>query len=285
MATTYKPLVPSYTQKDKFLKPTAPAQPEMKPYEQIVPKTAPQTDPLPQFDNQREMVNRRLNQATQQGTDALKRKLAAIGNLNSGAAIKQEQNLLNDVNTQREEAMANVDAQEIAERARLNEAQTGRDFAANESALNRKLQQEIFSEQKRQNEFTEKLSLDEHELSKFNTMYNTALSAATSDAKRSVERAFEDMFGANMKFPGMEGGEGGAPGAQPFNRTADANGAVGWHPSSILRDPRRDMFSPSTRTGGLNSSAALERRFIGEALKKGYTREDALEALKKGYKI
>lgn len=111
----------------------------------------PPKQPLPEFDVQRKKVEQRANAAAQGQQDALQRRFAANGMLNSGAAIKQQQIAANEANTQREDALQAVDAAEISEAQRRQEvqdqmafasgeAQKGREFQGSESALARAMQ-------------------------------------------------------------------------------------------------------------------------------------------------
>lgn len=172
---------------------------------------------LPQFEQQKKVATQRLGAAEQQAKEALNRRLASIGNLKSGAAVKMDQNITEGLNQQREEVFGNIDAAENQERARLDEAKEGRDFMAGENALQRRLQEKqmemqgsqfdrsfeqqrsqfdrSFAEQIRQAAFAEKLGLEEHELSKLNTAYNTALSFSQAKSKDAILDAM------NMFFP------------------------------------------------------------------------------------
>lgn len=194
------------------------------------PSTAPAA--LPEYDKLRKQTEQRANQQAQQQTEALNRRLASTGNLNSGAAFKQEQNLQNDVAQQREQAMGALDVQEAQELQRRNEvketrdfaaqeAKLGRDFTAQEAAIGRKLQSDqfgqqmgqqdkqfdfqrdyqtdVFKEQKAQNKFMNALALDEKKMNEFMTKYNAALSMGTSGAQGAIKTAFEQLF-PNDKF-------------------------------------------------------------------------------------
>lgn len=107
--------------------------------------------PIPEFDVQRKKVEQRINADTQGQQDAMQRRFAANGMLNSGAAIKQQGILANQAQQNREDALAGVDAAEMGEQQRRQEimdqrdfaatqAQLGRDFEGGQSALNRAFQ-------------------------------------------------------------------------------------------------------------------------------------------------
>jgi len=93
--------------------------------------------PLPEFQAQRKKVEQRINADTQGQQDAMSRRFAAQGMLNSGAAIKNQGLVANQAAQNREDALAQVDAAEIGEQQRRQEVVDSRDFAANESRLGR----------------------------------------------------------------------------------------------------------------------------------------------------
>ena len=73
------------------------------------------------------------SQASQQTTkDALARRFASLGNLNSGARIKIEQKAQDQSEGQLNNALEGVDAAEQAELARRREVQLGREFQTSE---------------------------------------------------------------------------------------------------------------------------------------------------------
>lgn len=103
---------------------------------------------LPEFDVQRQKVQQRGNAAAQGQQDAMSRRFAANGMLNSGAALKQQNLIGQEAQRNTEEAIQSVDAAEMGEQQRRqeivdqrdfasNEAKLGRDFAGSESALQR----------------------------------------------------------------------------------------------------------------------------------------------------
>jgi len=104
--------------------------------------TAPQTPqapkaPLPEFAAQRQKVEQRINADTQGQQDAMQRRFAAGGMLNSGAAMKQQGIVANQAQQNKTDALAGVDAAEMGEQQRRQEITDGRDFAGSESALSR----------------------------------------------------------------------------------------------------------------------------------------------------
>lgn len=96
--------------------------------------------PLPEFQAQRKKVEQRINADTQGQQEAMQRRFAAQGMLNSGAAIKQAGLVANQAQQNREDAIGQVDAAEMGEMQRRQEVQDQRDFISNESKLGRDFQ-------------------------------------------------------------------------------------------------------------------------------------------------
>jgi hypothetical protein len=96
--------------------------------------------PLPEFQAQRQKVTQRLGADAQGQQDAMARKLAAGGMLNSGAAVKQQALIGQNAAQTREDALQQVDAAEMGEQQRRQEIMDQRDFAANEAKLGRDFQ-------------------------------------------------------------------------------------------------------------------------------------------------
>jgi hypothetical protein len=90
------------------------------------------------FEAARTRATQRATADLQQNQDALKRRFAALGGLNSGAAIKQQQLLQERSQQQREEAIQGIDAAE----ADRHENQVNRDFQAGEAEKQRGFQRE-----------------------------------------------------------------------------------------------------------------------------------------------
>src|SRR3990167_6625480 len=85
-------------------------------------------EPLPEFDFQRKRVQQQLNQDSQLKRDALQRRLAQLQGGPSGAGIKMEQQLEDDLARRREEAEEGLFAAEIGVRRQMDEADKQRDF-------------------------------------------------------------------------------------------------------------------------------------------------------------
>jgi hypothetical protein len=87
---------------------------------------------LPQFDYLRKRASQDINAQNQQQEEALKRRLATTGALNTGAGLKQQNLQADSAMDRRAQAMEGIGFQEQAEKARLDEVQSGRNFAREE---------------------------------------------------------------------------------------------------------------------------------------------------------
>lgn len=92
------------------------------------------------FQAQREKAVQRADATAQASSDALKRRFASMGNMNSGAAVKSEQLARDQANQQKEEAIAGVNAAESQDIAQKQEMQANRDFQSNEAKMGRDFQ-------------------------------------------------------------------------------------------------------------------------------------------------
>jgi hypothetical protein len=110
-----------------------------------------------QFELARKRAQQEANVAKQTQSDALKRRFAATGMTNSGAAIKQQQLANEAVDKQYAERSEGIDAAQMQENARKQEIADQRNFAreerigsqqfaGNESALSRALQSKQFDQ-------------------------------------------------------------------------------------------------------------------------------------------
>lgn len=100
-----------------------------------------------EFDLARKRAQQQNNAAVQQQRDAIKRRAAAQGGLNSGAFIKQEQQVLQKGQEQLGQANEQIDTAQRAEARRIKEIEDQRAFQASESKLARDLQAEQFAKQ------------------------------------------------------------------------------------------------------------------------------------------
>jgi hypothetical protein len=99
----------------------------------------------PQFQQARLQLTQRANAANQQNQDALKRRFASIGSLNSGAAVKTMQNAQQASDQQREEAIQNINAAEANDLRQEQDAARGRNFQREMSNNEREFQSKIYS--------------------------------------------------------------------------------------------------------------------------------------------
>ena len=95
---------------------------------------------LPEYDAMRARLTQRSNADVGQQQDAMQRRFASQGGLNSGAAIKQQQLVAEAGAQNREQAMEGVNSQESAERRRLQEAESQKEFQSQEAATGRQFQ-------------------------------------------------------------------------------------------------------------------------------------------------
>lgn len=93
--------------------------------------------PLPEFDVARKRAQQQVASQKQEESDALARRYASMGNLQSGSYIKQQQ-LAEDRAAQRAQAAdESITSQEMAMRRSLEEAERGRSFSAEQAGLQR----------------------------------------------------------------------------------------------------------------------------------------------------
>lgn len=85
-----------------------------------------------QYDLARNRAAQQNNQAVQGQKDALKRRFAALGSINSGAAIKQDQLAEESGQQNLTNANQNIDASQAQEKQRIAEVNQGQEFAKSE---------------------------------------------------------------------------------------------------------------------------------------------------------
>lgn len=179
-------------------------------------QAAPQS--MPEYDYARKKVVEQSSQANSEAQDALKRRYAAMGALNSGSAIKQQQ-LQNDSSERnKNEALLGIGAQEAAAKREFaqqeamkefqsQEASAGRGFQAQESQLGRDLQKS--------------LAMEDMEFKKWatNLSNNTALKQLDLQYKQLDVDKFNSLFNAVIagKKEGISGGGWGSLGVDMDN--------------------------------------------------------------------
>jgi hypothetical protein len=93
-----------------------------------------------------DVARRRLDQQSasnkQESTDAIQRRFAALGGLNSGSSLKAQQMAQDQADSQKQNQMDSINAAEADDAARKQEAQTQRDFASAEAEKQRGFQKE-----------------------------------------------------------------------------------------------------------------------------------------------
>lgn len=107
---------------------------------QSVYKAKDVSKPLPEYDAMRARLTQRSNADVGQQQDAMQRRFASQGGLNSGAAIKQQQLVAEAGAQNREQAMEGINSQESAERRRLQEIESQKEFQSQEAATGRQFQ-------------------------------------------------------------------------------------------------------------------------------------------------
>jgi len=208
----------------------------------MAPVTKAPAAKLPEYDKIRQQTQQRFQSQGQEQSDALQRRMASLGNLKSGAAIKQQQIMQNDLGKQQESALGQIDVQEAGELQRRQEIQDARDFAAresqlgrdfssqealkgrdfaagesllgrkfaaSESALGRAMQKDQFTrsfdEQKYQNRFMNNMATKEFDFNKNSTLMNQATALAGMDRDQQ-SNAITYMFDLGVKStPLMQG--------------------------------------------------------------------------------
>lgn len=91
-----------------------------------------------EFDLQRKKAEQQVNAAKQGQQDALKRRFAAMGNINSGAYVKANENVDEAAGNQLNSANDNINAAQNSELRRRREVVQGQEFAAGEAEKGRK---------------------------------------------------------------------------------------------------------------------------------------------------
>lgn len=105
--------------------------------------------PLPEYDYLRNKANEQINQASSAAQDAIQRRFASMGALNSGAAIKSQQLQQENTDKQKADTLQGIGFQEAQARRALEneeaqkeyqsqEALKGRKFSADEASLGRR---------------------------------------------------------------------------------------------------------------------------------------------------
>jgi hypothetical protein len=86
---------------------------------------------LPEFEAARNRVTSQFAGEKTSGNDAIERRFASLGALNSGAAIKQTDNFQNKLREQESQALGDLNAQEAGQLATMNDERKFQVDAAN----------------------------------------------------------------------------------------------------------------------------------------------------------
>jgi hypothetical protein len=97
------------------------------------------TGPLAEYDAIRSRIGSQANQANQTAQDALARRFAAMGALNSGAAIKQQQLQSESSERSKADQLQNVDFQEAQARRELEQGESQKEFQSQEALKGREM--------------------------------------------------------------------------------------------------------------------------------------------------
>lgn len=111
--------------------------------EKFTPRNTITDAPLKQFESVRQGVMARGNTAKQGNLEAMQRRFAAMGGLNSGAAIKSQQVAAEEADRATADQLAGVDTQETNERQRRLENEQNQNNAREEAMLGRNFQREM----------------------------------------------------------------------------------------------------------------------------------------------
>lgn len=111
--------------------------------EKFTPKSQAATGPLQEFESVRQAMGSRANAAKQGNLEAMQRRFAATGSLNSGAAIKSQQVASEASDRAAADQMSGVDMQEATERQRRNELGAAQDMQREDAVNQRNFQREM----------------------------------------------------------------------------------------------------------------------------------------------
>lgn len=105
------------------------------------------TGSLPEYQLLRDKADQRARVKGQEATSAIDRRFAAMGGLQSGAAIKTAEKARHAVEGEAAERLGQIDVAETAEKRRMTEIQEGREFASSEAEKQRAIQAGQFEAQ------------------------------------------------------------------------------------------------------------------------------------------
>jgi hypothetical protein len=194
-----------------------------------------------EFELARKQAAQQVQSGVQQQKDALKRRFAALGGLNSGAAIKQEQ-LAEESGAQRlDQANQVIGSAQRKEAQRLREVQEGRDFARSEREASQGFARDMSREQMRgQQEFA---SNEAEKQRAFATGERTSSQKFSAEQAKMAQDLQSSQFGKQMEMADRQFAED-----QYINREnlRIANKMAG------KKGMFESMFSASTYSGAVN---------------------------------
>lgn len=173
---------------------------------------------LPEYDILRKQAQQRTNKQAQMGNEAIQRRFAQLGAVGSGAQLRQEEKLRQQVAQEGEQAQQQVGLAESGELQRRKELEQGQQFAATEaekarafqgqeSALTRAQQGEQFGKSFGLEQQTKLKAIDQAQqaldLERQAQAFNTALSAALSG--KDIDKLRSYLGGTDVGLPGLQG--------------------------------------------------------------------------------
>ena len=148
------------------------------------------------FDSQRDILARQSSKRREEGQSAVDRKLASMGNLNSGAALKIKQKVdaaeADNLNT----GMAQVNAAEQQQSFASQEAQKQRDFAATEAEKSRGAQESQFT----RGLALQKAGLDEQTAARLDSLKLSREQMAIQDRQFGDSLSWQKTLGSNQMW-------------------------------------------------------------------------------------
>lgn len=211
--------------------------------------------PLPEFQAQRKKVEQRINADTQGQQEAMQRRFAAQGMLNSGAAIKQAGIVANQAQQNREDALGQVDAAEIGEMQRRQEIMDQRDFASNEAKLGRDFQgqESAIARALQKEQFDKGFGLQERDFTRQGEQWQKSFDQGASQFDRTFNQSnqqFKDQFGLQKDQLGLQKSQMG------YDRQDQAhNLAVA---ASQMDDKDFELYRQSMASRGINIPARVK---------------------------
>lgn len=246
--------------------------------------------PQDEFELQRKRAQQEANAAKQQQTDALKRRFAATGMLNSGAAIQQERLANEAVDKQLSERGEAIDTAQRAEARRLAEIKEARDFAkaereasqgfAREERLGSQgFQESMFGKQtafqRGEREASQGFARGEREASQgFAQREREASQGFAADQARIAQALQRELFNEDMSFKRLVQGESSAQARQAYDlavqqylqdrQITDLNAQIAAQEAGVPWRPLVDTTGMDLKTGtsaiAANSQAIRAQR-------------------------